>query len=158
MHGVADGPENGPIGIPEVVELVSPGFYSRYGTEPYIDDVCHGTADKDNQDPVGFDAPIADGCLWEHFSQLREFLLLMRRYRHSIKPGRSVFFATRVKFGCHVLMRGRRAPDPEKTAAVMCWDWRAMKTAAHMKAFLGFTQWYSLYVQGYAKLAASLME
>ena len=27
-----------------------------------------------------------------------------------------------------------------------------------MKAFLGFTQWYSLYVRGYAKLAAPLME
>ena len=65
----------------------------------------------------------------------------MRRYCLTIKPGKFVLFATRVKFCGHVLMRGQRAPDPEKTAAVMRWDWRAIKTPTHMKAFLGFTQW-----------------
>ena len=133
-------------------------FTRRYGTEPYIDDVCHGTADKDNPDPVDLDAPLSDRCLREHFSQLREFFLLMRTYRLTIKPGKFVLFATRVNLCGHVLMRGRGAPDPEKTAAVMRWDWRAIKTPTHMKAFLGFTQWYSLYVRGYAKLAAPLME
>ena len=133
-------------------------FTWNYGTEPYIDDVCHGTADKDNPDSVDLDAPLSGRCLREHSSQLWEIFLLMRRYRLTIKPGKFVLFATRVKFRGHVLMRGRRAPDPEKTAAVMRWDWRAIKTPRHMKAFLGFTQWYSLYVQGYAKLAAPLME
>ena len=133
-------------------------FTRGYGTEPYIDDVCHATADKDNPDPSDLDAPLSDRCLREHFSQLREFFLLMRRYRLTIKPGKFVFFATQVTFCGHVLMRGQRARDPEKTAAVMRWDWRAIKTPTHMKAFLGFTQWYSLYVHGYAKLAAPLME
>ena len=39
----------------------------------------------------------------------------------------------------------------------MRWTWQSIRTPTHMKAFLGFTQWYALYVRGYAKLAA-LME
>ena len=120
--------------------------------------MCHRTADKDNPDSVDLDAPLSDGCLREHFSQLREFFLLMRRYDLTIKPGKFVLFATWVKYCGLALMRGRRAPDPEKTAAVIRWDWRANKTPTHMKAFLGFIPWYSSYVRGYAKLAAPLME
>ena len=133
-------------------------FTPRYGTELYIDDVCHGTADNNNPDPVDLDARLSDRCLREHFSQLPECFLLMRRYHLTIQPGKFVLFATRVKFYGHVLMRGQRAPDPEKTAAVMRWDWCAIRTRTHMKAFLWFTQWYSLYVRGYAKLAAPVME
>ena len=40
----------------------------------------------------------------------------------------------------------------------MRWTWQSIRTLTHMKAFLGFTQWYALYVRGYAKLAALLME
>ena len=121
-------------------------FTLRYGTETYIDDVCCGTADKDNPDPLDLDAALRDRCLREYFSQLREFILLMRRYHLTMKPGRFVLFATRLKLCFHVLMRGRRAPDPEKTAAPLRSDWRAIKRPTLMKAFLGFTQWYSLYV------------
>ena len=113
--------------------------------------------DKYNPDPVDLDAPLRDRCLREHFSQLRGFFLLMQRYRLTIKPGKFVLFATRVKFCGHVLMTRRRAPDLEKTAAVMRWDWHAIKTTTHIKAFLGFTHLYFLYVRGYAKLAAPLM-
>ena len=40
----------------------------------------------------------------------------------------------------------------------MRWTWQSTRTPTHMKAFLGFTQWYALYVRGYAKLPAPLME
>ena len=152
------GLKTAPSAYQRLVSWCVRGFAPRYATEPYIDDVCHGTPDKDNPDPVDLDAPLSDRCLREDFSQLQELFLLMRRYRLTIKPGKIVLFATRVKFGGHVLMRGQMAPDPEKTAAVMRWDWRAIKTPKHMKALLGFTQWYSLYVRGHARLAAPLVE
>ena len=134
---------------------MSPGFYSEVCTEPYVDDVCHGTADKDNRDPVELDAPLSDRCLREQFSQLREFFLLMRRLRLTIKPGKFFFFSTRMKLCGLVLMWGRRALDLEKTAAVMRWDWRSLKTPTHVKASLGLTQWYPLYLRGYEKVSSA---
>ena len=80
-------------------------FTRKYGTGPYIDDVCHGTADKDNPDPVSLDDPLSDRCLLDHYAQLREFFSIMRRCRLTIRPGNYVLFATRVKFCGHVLMR-----------------------------------------------------
>ena len=131
---------------------------SMHGTEPYIDDVCHGSPDRDNTDPASLDDPLSDRCLREHYSQLREFFSVMRKYRLTIKPGKYDLLATRDTFCGHVKLRGRRTPDPEKTAAVMHWHWRSITTPTHTKAFLGFTQWYAVYVCGYAKLAAPLME
>ena len=152
------GVKTAPSAYQRLVSWCLRDFTRKYGTEPYIDDVCHGSPDRDNPDPASLDDPLSDRCLREHYSQLREFFSVMRKYRLAIKPGKYVLFATRVKFCGHVILRGRRTPDPEKTAAVMRWHWRSITTPTHMKAFLGFTQWYAVYVRGYAKLAAPLME
>ena len=113
---------------------MSPGLY---GTEEYIDDVCHGSAETDSPDRMNSDAPLSDSCLREHSSQLRDFVLLMTRRCLTIEPGKFFLFATRLKFCGHVLIGGRRASDLEKTAAVMRWDWPPIKTPRHMKAFPG---------------------
>ena len=94
-------------------------FTRRYGTETYIDDVCHGTAETDSPDRVDLDAPLSDYCLREHSCLLLEFVLLMRRRCLTIEPGKFFLSAARLKLCGHVLIRGRRASDLEKTAAVM---------------------------------------
>ena len=99
-------------------------FTRKCGTEPYIDDVCHGSPDGDNPDLASLDDTLSDRCLREHYSQLREFVSVMRKYRLTIKPGKYVLFATQVKFCGHVILRGRRTPDPKKAAAVMRWHLR----------------------------------
>ena len=134
------------------------GFTRKYGTDPYIDDVCHGTPNKDNPDPVSLDDPLSDRCLLDHYAPLRECFSIRRCHRLTIKPGKYVLLAGRVKFCGHVLMRGRRAPELEKTAAVMRWTSHSIRTPTHVKAFLGLSQWYAPYVRGYAKLAALLIE
>ena len=146
-----------PSAYQRLVDWCLRDFSRKYGTGLCIDDVCHETTDKDNPALVSLDDPLSDRCLPEHYAPLREIVSIMRRYRLTIEPGKYVLFATRVKFCAHGLMRGRRAADPENTAAVMHWTWQSIRTPTHMKAFLGFTQWYALYVRGYAKLAAPLM-
>ena len=41
-------------------------------------------------------------------------------------------------------------------AAIERWRWEDITTPIHLKGFLGFTQWYSVYIHDYARMAAPL--
>ena len=41
-------------------------------------------------------------------------------------------------------------------AAIEQWRWEDITTPTHLKGFLGFTQWYSVYIHDYARMAAQL--
>ena len=47
---------------------------------------------------------------------------------------------------------------PEKLAAISRWQPAHIRMPTQMKAFLGLTQWYSIYMQDYAKHAAVLSD
>jgi len=61
-----------------------------------------------------------------------------------------------VEFCGHVLREGRRSPAPGKLRAIQKWE--APKTISQLRGFLGLTNYYSVYVKGYAWLAAPLMD
>ena len=76
MAGTPHGPENGTNGIPAHGGGL-PGyrfwggksFTKLFGTKPYIDDLLHGTPDRDNLESS---EKLSRLCIEDHESQLRE--------------------------------------------------------------------------------------
>ena len=93
-----------------------PDFSDAYGTMPYIDDVCHGTAGS--EDNPEFDVLPTVECLERHFQKLWQFVDVWGRARLTIKPTRIQLFVRRVCLCGQILMNGRRMVDPVKTAAM----------------------------------------
>ena len=56
------------------------------------------------------------------------------------------FFVKEVEICGHILGGGRRRPAPGKLLALEKWE--APKTVTALRGFLGFTNYYSSYVQG----------
>ena len=65
-------------------------------------------------------------------------------------------FMTRVKFCGDILEAGTRRAAPSKTEPIDRWSTEHIRTPTDMKAFLGLTQWYSIYMPNYAHWAAIL--
>ena len=128
-------------------------FTKRFGTKPYIDDLLHGTPDRDNLER---NEKLSRLCIEDHEPQLRELFEILAHYKLSLKPEKCKMFVTRVKFCGHILTPGGRHRDPEKVAAIERWRWEDITTPTHLKGFLGFTQWYSVYIHDYARMAAPL--
>ena len=148
-----------PMGLktaPQMYQRMVSDCLSSLGLEPYIDDLLLGTPDtEDNPD---LDALVTDSCLRQHESELRRFLQRMDDCDLTIKPSKMLLFVQRVRFCGQILCRGRRCPDPEKTASVQRWRWQDIHTPTQLKAFLGFAQWYALYIDKFADLAAPLTD
>ena len=82
------------------------------------------------------------------------FLKFLAYYKLSLKPEKCKMFVTRVKFCGHLLTPGGRHRDAEKVAAIERWRKEGIANPTHLKGFLGFTQWYSVYMHDYARMAA----
>ena len=67
-------------------------------------------------------------------------------------------FMTRVKFCGHILEAGTRRAAPSKTEPIDRWSTEHIRTPTQMKAFLGLSQWYSIYMRNYADWAAILSD
>ena len=61
-----------------------------------------------------------------------------------------------VEFCGHVLGGGKRRPAPGKLMAVEKWE--PPKTVTQLRGFLGFTNYYSAYIRGYAAIVAPLQD
>jgi hypothetical protein len=73
-----------------------------------------------------------------------------------VDEGKCKFFVKEVEFCGHILGNGQRRPAQGKLLALEKWEVPRSVTA--LRGFLGFTNYYSIYVPGYAELAAVLME
>ena len=58
------------------------------------------------------------------------------------------FFVEEVEFCGHILGHGRRRPAPGKLLAIAKWE--EPRTITALRGFLGFTNYYSSYVEWYA--------
>ena len=67
-------------------------------------------------------------------------------------------FMTRVKVCGHILEAGTTRAAPSKTEPTDRWSTEHIRTPTQMKAFLGLTQWYSIYMPNYAHWAAILSD
>ena len=128
-------------------------FTNGFGTKPYIDDRLHGTPDQDNSEGS---EKLSRVCIEDHESQLRGLFEILAYYKLSLKPKKCKMFVTRVNFCGHILTPGGQNRDPEKVAAMEGWRWEDITTPTHLNGFLGFPQWYSMYIHDYARMAARL--
>ena len=69
------GLKTAPQAYQRMVCRVLQDFSDAYGTKPYIDDVCHGT--PDSEDNPEFDVPPTVECLERHFQELWQFFEIM---------------------------------------------------------------------------------
>ena len=128
-------------------------FTKGFGTKPYIDDLLHGTPDWDILER---NEKLSRLCIENHERQLRQLFGILAHYKLSLKPEKCKKFVTRVKFCGHILTPGGRHRDSERVAAIGRWQWEDITTLTHLKGFLRFTQWYSVYLHDYARMAAPL--
>ena len=66
------------------------------------------------------------------------------------------FFVPEVEFCGYLLGKGVRKPAPGKLMAIEKWE--PPTTVTRLRAFLGFTNYYSGFVEGYAKIVSPLMD
>ena len=80
----------------------------------------------------------------------------MAHYKLSLKPEKHKMLFTRLKFCGHILAPGGRHREHKKLDAIEQWRWEDITTSTHFKGFLGFTRWYSVYINNYARMATPL--
>ena len=114
--------------------------------DPYVDDIIVGTEWKGSW----------EATVEAHEKDLRRVLEKLAHHKMVVDGKKCKFFVKEVEFCGHVLGNGQRRPAPGKLMALEKWE--VPRTVTALRGFLGFTNYYSTYVPGYAELAAVLME
>ena len=97
-------------------------------------------------------------CLDPHFEVIWQCFEAFERARLTVKPSKCHKFMQQVRYVGHVLCRGQRFPGLSKTEAIAKWRAKDIKTSKALKGFLGILNWYSIYINNFAKYAAPLMD
>ena len=97
-------------------------------------------------------------CMEHHFQEARKVFLAPAKAGLTVEPAKCHLFMKPVKCIGHILSKGCRYPDPQKTAALASWKADDIKTPKALKGFLGLANWYSIYIKDYATHAAPLMD
>ena len=113
--------------------------------DAYIDDIIVGTRVEPGEDLFA-----------AHNRDLRRVLQLLKDEQLIADVGKCRFFVPEVEFCGHILRNGTRKPVPGKLSAIERWE--VPKTISELRAFLGFTNYYSSYVEGYASVVACLQD
>jgi hypothetical protein len=111
-----------------------------------------------------FDFDGASAPLVEVLDELRTFGLLAthklivvdKADQFVADPKKCKFFVKEVEFCGHILGHGTRRPAPGKLMAIEKWE--LPETITALRAFLGFTNYYSSYIEMYGELVAPLQE
>jgi hypothetical protein len=120
-------------------------FPVRDVADPYIDDILVGTKVGPGEDLFA-----------AHDKDLRRVLELMRKDKFVADKRKCRLFVKEVEFCGHVLGGGARRPSPGKLMAIEKWE--LPQTITGLRAFLGFTNYYSSYVKDYAQVVACLQD
>ena len=97
-------------------------------------------------------------CRQYHLEPVRECFQRFADWGLTLKPSKSFLFMRQVKYVGHILIEGRRLPDPSKCSVISQWPWEDIKTPKALKGLSGLANWYSIYIHKYAEYAAQLME
>jgi hypothetical protein len=93
----------------------------------------------------------------EHREHLRLVLDKLREHRFYAKLSKCEFFKPQVHFLGHVISSEGVQVDPKKTAAVQEWPVPTGDDRLHqLRAFLGLTNYFRKFIQGYASMVAPL--
>ena len=112
---------------------------------PYIDDIIIGSTGDTEEELLA--NPNRD---------IRKVLDRLAQFEMFANPKKSHFFMREVEFCGHILREGRRSPAPGKLLALQKWE--LPKTVTQLRGFLGLTNYYSSYVEDYAKYSDPLTE
>ena len=96
-------------------------------------------------------------CMEHHFQNARKVFLARAKAGLTVLAECHLFLK-KVKYIGHILSKGCRYPDPEKTAALASWKADDIKTLKALKGLLGLANWDSNYIKHYPTLAAPLMD
>ena len=121
-------------------------FPVRDIVDNYIDDGILGTDFEGSEEDE----------LRHHDIQTRKVLDVLAAKFLVLDPENRHFFARRVEFCGHILENGTRRPSPGKLRNVELWP--LPETITELRAFLGFANYYHVYIPRFAFLAAPLME
>ena len=66
------------------------------------------------------------------------------------------FIVPEVEFCGHIMGEGTRRPAPGTLRAIEKWE--VPRSVSELRAFLGFTNYYAIYIQDYANLVARLQD
>ena len=117
----------------------------RHVCDPYIDDILVGTPRREGED-----------LLTAHCQDLEKVLEQCGADRFVIDEKKAKLIQDSVEFCGHILEGGHRRPAPGKLRAIEKWE--VPQTITGLRAFLGFTNYYSTYIKGYSSLVARLQE
>ena len=106
---------------------------ARDVADPFIDDSIVGTRVE----------PGAD-LLAAHDKDLRRVMEILRKDKFMCDVRKCHFFVDEVEFCGHILGGGTRRPAPGKLKCIEKWE--LPQTVWEMRAFLGFTNYYSVYI------------
>ena len=113
---------------------------------PYVDDILSATEGQGTWEET----------LYAHDRDIRLVLTKMFENKLVADVNKCNFFVQEVEFCGHILGRGKRRPAPGKLVAIA--NWEEPKTITALRGFLGFTNYYSSYVEGYAHHVGILQE
>ena len=112
---------------------------------PFIDDIIIGTW-----------VPQGEDLLARHREDVHRVLKVLEADQFVADPAKCKFFVREVEFCGHILGRGTRKPSPGKLRVIEKWE--VPKTISELRAFLGFTNYYSSYIHMYGDIVARLQE
>ena len=111
----------------------------------YIDEILVGTKAEEGVD-----------LLEKHDRDVRRVMEVLKENRLVADKKKCHLFVREVEFCGQLLSNGTRRPMPGKLMAIEKWE--APRTITELRGFLGFTNYYAIYLPGYATLAARLQE
>ena len=149
----------GPAAYQQMVEYLTRNCPQ---TQPYIDDILSSSGRKFlGQDKLTIEQKQQPGTLRKyfesHYGDLCEVFDALEEAQLTVKPSKVHLFKQVFQYVGHILKDVCRYPSPTKVSAVKEWKWEDIKTAKHMKGFLGLVGWYQVYIDKFAQMAAPLM-
>jgi hypothetical protein len=111
--------------------------------DPYVDDVIIGSTGNTREELIR-----------NHEADLRKVLEKFAKEKLVVNGAKAHLFVESVEFCGHIITCGTRSPAPAKLLSIQKWE--VPSTVSVLRGFLGLTNYYSSYVEDYAKLAALL--
>ena len=113
--------------------------------DPYIDDIIVGTRVEPGEDGIE-----------KHEKDLRRVLDTLKADKLICDRKKCKLFVKEVEWCGHILGGGTRRPAPGKLMAIEKWE--VPRTITELRKFLGFTNYYNSYIQGYSEVVGCLQD
>lgn len=90
----------------------------------------------------------------EHITHVRKVLEVLREHKFYAKAKKCTFMQKQLLYLGHLIDANGVCPDPAKVAAVT--QWAPPQDLHQLRSFLGFTNYFRKFIQGYSKIVSPL--